>query len=89
MSGSGGERKDLFLVEVRVAEKGQSIGSPGKGGGSVADMGRSLTIAENATMREGIRRTYLQDWRARIDGLAVRRAQLSRLGDVTIGGRHE
>jgi hypothetical protein len=52
-------------------------------------MARSLTIAENATMREGVRRTYLQDWRARIDGLAVRRAQLSRLGDVTIGGRHE
>ena len=49
-------------------------------------MGRSLTIAENATMREGVRRTYLLDWRARIDGLEARRAQLSRLAAVTIGG---
>ena len=47
-------------------------------------MGRSLTIAENATMREGVRRTYLQDWRARIDGL-----EGSARSAVTIGGYHD
>jgi hypothetical protein len=53
-------------VLCRDAKTGRSIASLSKGGGSVAHMGRSLTIPENATVRERARRTYLQDWLARI-----------------------
>jgi hypothetical protein len=51
-------------VLCRDAKTGRFIASLSKGGGSVAHMGRSLTIPENATVRERARRTYLQDWRA-------------------------
>ena len=77
------------MSRCELPKKGSSIGSPGKGGRQRSRYGTELDYRRKRDDAGRCQEDYLQDRRARIDGLECSARSAVTIGDITIGGYHE